>query len=371
MNDGISLVSLDLGGLLGHTTGPSLGTALATASSKDPATVAHVVRTRLHTATTITDNVVRHVADELALEPRQVTEILDRPRSFVLDPTARALIAGLRDACPDIRLVVCSNLTAADRGHAASVRAELGPWLDGMSFSCETGLAKGTGPAVFEHLADRNGIDVAEIVHVGDKLPEDVHGPLLTGARALWVHPDHACAPRIAGPDRYRNAPDLAGAIRVLHEWIPASQPRPTLAVRAAALIRGHNQRILLVRGPDDEAFSLPGGRCENFGPDSPPTAMVREIHEELRITVRPGTLAWAGWSEAETTNGHNKIHFIFNADIVGATVPIPDPTEIAEIHWATHHEALCLLHSAEADRLHRITCDRTHGWQHHTTRPQ
>ena len=123
-------------------------------------------------------------------------------------------------------------------------------------------------------------VDVAEIVHVGDKLPEDVHSPLLAGARALWVHPDHTRAPRIAGPDRYRTAPDLAEAIRVLHEWIPASQPRPALPVRAAALIRDHHRRLLLVRGPDDEDFSLPGGRCDKLGPDAPPTAMAREVSE-------------------------------------------------------------------------------------------
>ena len=159
--------------------------------------MAHVVRTRLHTATTITDELVRHVAGELALAPRQVADILTTPRPFVLDPTARALVSGLRDACPDLRIVVCSNLTAADLGHADTVRAELGSWLDGAYFSCETGLAKGTGPAVFEHIAHTNGLDVTEIVHVGDKLPEDVHSPLLAGSRALWVHPDHTRAPRI------------------------------------------------------------------------------------------------------------------------------------------------------------------------------
>lgn len=359
MTAGIGLVSLDVDGLLGPAVRP-----------KDPATVAAVVRRRLHPAADLTEELLQDVANDLDLPIRQVRDLACAPRPLRIDPTARALLAGLRDACPNVRMVVCSNLSAADRAHITAVLAELGHLLDGAYFSCDTGLVKGNGPAAFEHIAEGHGIDVAEIVHVGDTLHDDIHAPLLAGARALWAHPDHARSPRIAAADRFRTAADLAGAVTVLRDWIPASQPRPTLAVRAAALIRGHNQRILLVRGPDDEAFSLPGGRCESYGPDSPPAAMVREIHEELAITVRPGNLAWAGWSEAEATSGHNKIHFIFNADIVGATVPIPDPTEIAEIHWATHHEALCLLHSAEADRLHRITCDRTHGWQHHTTRP-
>ncbi|WP_338596879.1 NUDIX domain-containing protein [Saccharopolyspora sp. SCSIO 74807] len=370
MNRGISVVSLSVDRLLGHTYGQSLGDALATASPKEPATVAAVVRTHLHTATAIGDDLIRQVAADLALPPRQLADLLHTPRPLLLNPTARALIAGLRDACPDIRVVVCSNLAAADHTHANAVRDELGQLLDAAYFSCETGLAKGTGPPVFEHLARSHGVEVAEIVHVGDTLLEDVQAPLLAGARALWVHPDHARIPRVAGPDRYRAVPDLAEAICELREWMPESQPRPALPVRAAALIRDAQQRILLVRGPDDEDFSLPGGRCEAIGSDSPPTAMAREVHEELRLAVTPGKLVWAGWSEAESATGDNKIHFVFEAHIVGTSVPVPDAGEVAEICWSGHHEALRLLHPAEADRLHRIGCDRSHGWQYDTTRP-
>ena len=95
---------------------------------------------------------------------------------------------------------------------------------------------------------------------------------------------------------------------------------------------------------------------------------MTREVAEELRLAVIPGELVWAGWSEAESSDGENKVHFLFEANIRGTSVPVPNPAEVAEIRWAGHHEALHLLHPAEADRLHRIACGRTHGWQHHTT---
>ncbi|MGW0891493.1 NUDIX domain-containing protein, partial [Saccharopolyspora sp. NPDC002578] len=207
--------------------------------------------------------------------------------------------------------------------------------------------------------------EMSEIIHVGDKIHDDVHAPLIAGCRALWVHPEHTHRPRVAAHDRYRTAPDLAGAITELRRWIPASVPRPTLPVRAAGLIRNATGQLLLVRGPTDEKFSFPGGRCESRGPDSPPQAMVREVHEELRLTVTPGTLLWAGCSEGESSAGENKAHFLVEAHLVGTTVPDPDPAEVAEYRWASNNDALHLLHPAEANRLVRITRRQTHGWQH------
>ncbi|MCA1194508.1 NUDIX domain-containing protein [Saccharopolyspora sp. 6V] len=362
---GIRLVTLDVGGVLGTVAGPSLGTALATASPHDPATVADIVRTHLHTRAHTTPELIPRLATELALPSRTVRDILRAPRPLLIQPTARALLAGLRDAFPGVQVVVCSNLAAADAAHADLIHAELGPLLDDSYFSYQVGMAKGTGPDLFEHIARGHGVQLSEIVHVGDKLHDDVHAPLLAGCRALLLHPHHADTPRVATGDRYRTAPDLATAIHELHHWIPTSTPRPTLPVRAAALIRNTHGQLLLVRGPDDEKFSFPGGRCAPHGPDSPPHAAAREVYEELRLTVTPGTLLWAGWAEAESSAGENKAHFLFEAHLHGTTVPDPDPTEVAEYRWASHNDALHLLHPAEANRLVRITRGQHHGWQH------
>ncbi|MCA1229394.1 NUDIX hydrolase, partial [Saccharopolyspora sp. 6M] len=99
--------------------------------------------------------------------------------------------------------------------------------------------------------------------------------------------------------------------------------------------------------------------------PDSPPHAAAREVYEELRLTVTPATLLWAGWTEAESSAGENKAHFLFEAHLHGTTVPDPDPTEVAEYRWASNNDALHLLHPAEANRLVRITRGQHHGWQH------
>ncbi|WP_243793822.1 NUDIX domain-containing protein [Saccharopolyspora gloriosae] len=365
MTRGIRLVSIDVGGVLGTIAGHSLGTALAAASPHQDSTVADIVRRTLHTHAHTTDELIQHLATELALPAKKVRDILRTPRPLLLNPTARALLNGLRDACPDVQVVVCSNLAAADVTHADLIRAELGAQLDATYFSYRTGMAKGTGPDVFEHIARTHHVQVSDIVHVGDKVHDDVHAPLLAGCRALWIHPDHTHTHRVAANDRYRTAPDLAGAVTELCRWIPDSTPRPTLPVRAAALIRNASGQLLLVRGPDDEMFSFPGGRCEPHGPDSPPQAMVREVHEELRLTATPGALLWAGWAESESSAGENKAHFLFDARLVGTTVPDPDPAEVADYRWVSNNDALHLLHPAEANRLVRITRRQHHGWQY------
>lgn len=47
--------------------------------------------------------------------------------------------------------------------------------------------------------------------------------------------------------------------------------------------------RVLLHRGPDEQVWSLPGGRCEPREPA--PAAVARELREELGVEVTVGTL--------------------------------------------------------------------------------
>ncbi|MGW0895347.1 hypothetical protein, partial [Saccharopolyspora sp. NPDC002578] len=136
---GIRLVSVDVGGVLGTVAGHSLGTALAAASPHEDSTVADVMRRTLHTRPHTTAELIQRLAVELALPARRVRDILHTPRPLLLLPTARALLAGLRDAFPDVQVVVCSNLAAADAAHADLVRAELADQLDATYFSYRTG----------------------------------------------------------------------------------------------------------------------------------------------------------------------------------------------------------------------------------------
>lgn len=360
---GIRLVSFSIGALA-TTSGPTLPAALAAASPHDEATVADVLRRTLYPRARTTPHLITQLAEELALPERKVRCLLHSPRPLLLAPTARALLAGLRDAHPELRLAVSTNLAAADTGHADLIRAELGPLLEATHFSHRTGHVYGTGPQAFETLAHHHDIHVDNVVHIGPDEREDSHAPLLAGARALLVHPDHQRIPRVAAADRYRAAADLSRAVTEIHRWIPESHPRPTLPVRASGMIRDAAGRVLLVRGPDDEQFSFPGGRCHPYGRETPPEAMTREVHEELRLTTTAGKLLWAGTSHAESSTGENKVHFLFEAHLTGTTTPDPDPTEVAEHRWASNNDALHLLHPAEADRLTHITGGKHHGWQ-------
>ncbi|GAB2679788.1 hypothetical protein GCM10027271_46290 [Saccharopolyspora gloriosae] len=359
----VRVISFSIGALA-TTSGPTLGTALTAASPHDAATVADVLRRTLYPRANTTPELVEQLAAELSLPPRKVRCLLHSPRPLLLAPTARALLAGLRDAYPEVRLAVCSNVAAADISHADLIRAELGPLLDSTHFSHRTGLANGSGPESFEALAHHHGIAPSAVVHTGLDRHEDVHAPLLAGCRALLIHRDHTGTPRVADTDRYRTAADLPRTIAELRRWIPQSRPRPTLPVRASAMIRDAQGRLLLVRGPDDEQFFFPGGRCHPFGGEAPPEAMIRGVREELRLTATAGRLLWAGSSHAESPDGENEVHFLFEARLDGTCVPDPEPTEVAEYRWASNNEALHLLHPAEADRLVRISRGQHHGWQ-------
>lgn len=65
-----------------------------------------------------------------------------------------------------------------------------------------------------------------------------------------------------------------------------------TLLVTAAILIRQDNT-VLLAQRPEGKTFAglweFPGGKVEV--PESPEAALVRELHEELGITVQPDAL--------------------------------------------------------------------------------
>ncbi|MCP4749870.1 MAG: HAD family hydrolase [Proteobacteria bacterium] len=59
-------------------------------------------------------------------------------------------------------------------------------YFDAFVFSDEIGYAKPT-PIVFETIADELGVELAEIVHIGDREEKDVDGPHAVGAQAVFT----------------------------------------------------------------------------------------------------------------------------------------------------------------------------------------
>lgn len=73
--------------------------------------------------------------------------------------------------------------------------------------------------------------------------------------------------------------------------------------------------------------------------------AVVREVHEEVGLTVIPDAKVW----ESETDDGHFRLHW-WTADATSGEV-IPDPAEVGDFRWVTPQEFLTLAPIFEGDR--------------------
>lgn len=86
----------------------------------------------------------------------------------------------------------------------------------------------------------------------------------------------------------------------------PVATPR----VAAGALFFDTEGRVLLVRPTYKQHWDIPGGYVEPG--ESPRTACIREIQEELGITVNVGPMLVVDWAPAD--NEGDKLLFIFDA---------------------------------------------------------
>jgi 8-oxo-dGTP diphosphatase len=109
----------------------------------------------------------------------------------------------------------------------------------------------------------------------------------------------------------------------------------------AAALISRADGRTLLVRKRGADAFMQPGGKIE-VG-ETPPTALIRELHEELGLIVDERRLAPLGRFRAPAANEPARM---VEADLFGLVIAedVSPGAEIEEIAWIDP--------SAKGDRL-------------------
>ncbi|GAA3809991.1 NUDIX hydrolase [Cellulomonas soli] len=110
----------------------------------------------------------------------------------------------------------------------------------------------------------------------------------------------------------------------------------PTLHV-AAALIVDDAGRYLLVRKRGTTAFMQAGGKIEPG--EEPHDAVVREVAEELGVTVTPEQVRPLGHHDAPAANepGHRISAHVFAVDGVVGAVPT---AEIAEAVWVDLEQA-------------------------------
>ncbi|MGI5453199.1 NUDIX domain-containing protein [Streptomyces sp. CA-249302] len=112
------------------------------------------------------------------------------------------------------------------------------------------------------------------------------------------------------------------------------------------AVLRRDDRVLAIRRGP---TVSRPGywqplsGKLEPG--ETQQQALVREVHEEVGLTVTPGAKVW----ESETDDGHFRLHW-WTADADHGEI-VPDPVEVAETRWVTPEEFLTLAPIFDGDR--------------------
>jgi 8-oxo-dGTP pyrophosphatase MutT (NUDIX family) len=108
----------------------------------------------------------------------------------------------------------------------------------------------------------------------------------------------------------------------------------PTKRVISQGLVRDERGRVLLCELTYKQEWDLPGGVVE-VG-EAPSIGLVRELEEELGITVEVRDLvtvnwlpAWRGWDDA--------CIFLFDLGVVDSSITdgmTLQPTEIKDVHW-------------------------------------
>jgi 8-oxo-dGTP diphosphatase len=117
-----------------------------------------------------------------------------------------------------------------------------------------------------------------------------------------------------------------------------AALPRKRMG--SAVLLRDGGDRILLVEPVYKDDWELPGGAVD--ADESPYDAAVRELKEELDLTVTPGRLLVVDWvpPRAGRTEG---VMFVYDGGLLDPTdaarIRLP-PDELRSWAWSTPPEA-------------------------------
>ncbi|AWH94380.1 NTP pyrophosphohydrolase [Dietzia psychralcaliphila] len=113
------------------------------------------------------------------------------------------------------------------------------------------------------------------------------------------------------------------------------SAPVRVISVSAVALTRADGA-VVTVRKTGTDRFMLPGGKWEPG--ESPRQCAVREVGEELGVTITPELLTPLGRFDTATANEHGfrLVSEVFAAESDGRMEPL---AEIAEARWLTTAE--------------------------------
>ena len=117
----------------------------------------------------------------------------------------------------------------------------------------------------------------------------------------------------------------------------PAPDSAARVMIDKLAWIHVHNGRLLGVRSRGKDAFFLPGGKREPGESDH--EALLREVHEELGVTLDEESLRLAHVFEAPA-HGQPEGVFVRMTCFSGAYAGELRPAaEIEELAWLTHDD--------------------------------
>jgi FMN phosphatase YigB (HAD superfamily) len=131
----------------------------------------------------------------------------------------RRPVPGMFRLCIDLeRARIPFGVLSNSEGRLAELVDEMG-WSDVIRVvvdSGRVGLEK-PDPRIFRWLAERLGVDAAEVIHVGDSFAADIAGALAAGMRAVWFTKETSL-PEGVDPARVKIAHDAAGVRAAIEE---------------------------------------------------------------------------------------------------------------------------------------------------------
>lgn len=207
----IKTVSFDVGGTLGTGVASTLTSSLVEASPLEPVVARRTMRSLLHVASRIDEDVIRRVSEALEITPEQFPR--DAPSSpLEAVPGADAALQLLKGV---VTLVTLSNVTCVD-SNSAQLDALFPGVFHRFFASCDIGYAKPDSRS-YEIVAKELGLAPEQVVHVGDDWACDVVGATEAGWGAVWVGGDRPIPdPAFAVRNKIYAAADLDDAIRYI-----------------------------------------------------------------------------------------------------------------------------------------------------------